>query len=123
MTHSFFAALVGAIAIVLGGAPSSAQNAYITNSGSNTVSVIDTATNTVVSTIPVGSGPDAFGIFIRPAPILGPTFAGTPGSPNCQGKSVSALATKFGGLDAAAAALGFSDVQGLQNAIGAFCAG
>src|SRR5215831_11877612 len=56
MTHSFFAALVGAIAI-LGGAPSSAQNAYITNSGSNTVSVIDTATNTVVSTIPVGTAP------------------------------------------------------------------
>src|SRR5215470_11885649 len=153
MTHSFFAALVGTIAIVLSGAPSSAQNAYITNSGSNTVSVIDTATNTVVSTIPVGispagvavtpdgsnvyvtnftsntvsvidtatntvvstipvgSAPDAFGIFIRPAPILGPTFAGTPGSPNCQGKSVSALATKFGGLDAAAAALRFSNVQ------------
>jgi YVTN family beta-propeller protein len=31
--------------------------AYITNSGSNTVSVIDTATNKVTATIPVGSGP------------------------------------------------------------------
>ena len=63
MTHSFFAALVGAIAI-LGGAPSSAQNAYITNSGSNTVSVIDTATNTVVSTIPVGISPG--GVAVTP---------------------------------------------------------
>jgi hypothetical protein len=39
MTGSFFAALVGAIAIVGGGAPSSAQNAYITNFTDNTVSV------------------------------------------------------------------------------------
>ena len=30
---------------------------YVTNSGGNTVSVIDTNTNTVVSTIPVGSQP------------------------------------------------------------------
>ena len=66
MARSFSAVLISAIAIVLGSGPSSAQNAYITNSGSNTVSVIDTATNTVVSTIPVGSGPDAFGIFIQP---------------------------------------------------------
>jgi hypothetical protein len=41
----------------------------------------------------------------------------------CQGKSVSALAIKYGGLDAAAAALGFSTVQGLQDAIQVFCAG
>jgi YVTN family beta-propeller protein len=57
MTRPFFAALLGFIAIVLGGALSSAQNAYITNSGDNTVSVIDTGTNTVVGTIAVGSGP------------------------------------------------------------------
>src|SRR5258708_10077844 len=58
MTRSFFAALVCAIAIVLGGAPSSAQNAYIANDGDNTVSVIATATNTVVGLpIPVGSNP------------------------------------------------------------------
>jgi YVTN family beta-propeller protein len=38
-----------------------AQNAYITNLGDNTVSVIDTATNTVVgSPIPVGSLPELF---------------------------------------------------------------
>jgi len=31
--------------------------AYIANSGSNSVSVIDTATNTVVATVGVGSAP------------------------------------------------------------------
>jgi YVTN family beta-propeller protein len=98
---------------------------YVTNSDANTVSVIDTATNTVSATIPVGFGPLAFGVFIQPPPRAGrpPQFAGVPGSENCLGTSVSALATKFGGLDAAAAALGFSTVQGLQDAIRAFCEG
>jgi len=49
------------------------------------------------------------------------TFAGEPGRPNCHGKSVSALARQQGGLAAAAAALGFPDVQALQNAIDAYC--
>ncbi len=89
---------------------------YVANLSANTVSVIDTATNTVIATIPVGSQPVAFGVFIQPAP----RFAGVAGSKNCQGTSVSALATKFGGLKAAAAALGFSNVQGLQDAIRAF---
>ena len=40
--------------------------AYVTNNGSNTVSVIDTATNTVVATIPIGGEP--LGIAITPAP-------------------------------------------------------
>jgi predicted outer membrane repeat protein len=52
-----------------------------------------------------------------------PVFAGQPGKPNCHGKSVSALAKEFGGLDAAASALGFPSVQALQNAIWAFCSG
>jgi hypothetical protein len=52
-----------------------------------------------------------------------PMFAGTPGKPNCHGKSVSALAQKYGGLPAAAAALGFSSVQVLQNDIDVYCAG
>jgi YVTN family beta-propeller protein len=64
MTRSFFA-LVGAIATVLGVAPSSAQNAYITNAGDNTVSVIVTATNTVVgSPITVGANPQ--GVAVTP---------------------------------------------------------
>ena len=48
-------------------------------------------------------------------------FAGTPGTPNCVGESVSALARQFGGLDAAASALGFPSVQALHHAIKAFC--
>ena len=50
-----------------------------------------------------------------------PVFAGTPGKANCYGKSVSALARQFKGLNAAAAALGFTNVRALQNAILAFC--
>src|SRR2546425_13328919 len=38
--------------------------AYIPNSGSNNVSVIDTATVTVVATVGVGINPIAFGQFI-----------------------------------------------------------
>ena len=83
------------------------------------VSVIDAATNAVTATIPVGSGPQAFGIFIQPVP----RFAGTPGKANCYGKSVSALARQYGGLNSAAAALGYSDVSALQTAIMAFCEG
>jgi YVTN family beta-propeller protein len=33
-----------------------AGGVYVTNSGSNTVSVIDTKTNTEIATIPVGDG-------------------------------------------------------------------
>ena len=44
--------------------------AYVTNEGSNTVSVIDTATNTVVATIPVGVIP--FGVAIAITPGIGP---------------------------------------------------
>jgi len=40
---------------------------YVANSASNNVLVIDTATNTVIATIPVGSHPVALGLFIQPA--------------------------------------------------------
>jgi len=53
-----------AFAGILGSAASLAQNAYITNAGSNTVSVIDTSTNQVTTTIPVGSFPD--GVAVSP---------------------------------------------------------
>ena len=65
-----------------------------------------------------------------PAPTFNMTFslsgetvprAGTPGRANCHGKSVSALAHQFGGLDAAASALGFSSVEALHDAFKAFC--
>ncbi|MGC0419816.1 IPT/TIG domain-containing protein [Embleya sp. AB8] len=62
-------ALIGCLALVLAGLvahalPASAASAarsgvvaYVANSGSNTVSVIDTTTNTTTATIPVGRGP------------------------------------------------------------------
>jgi hypothetical protein len=50
-------------------------------------------------------------------------FAGTPGTPNCIGQSVSALAQQYGGLNAAAAALGYPNVQALQEAISEYCEG
>jgi uncharacterized repeat protein (TIGR03803 family) len=50
-------------------------------------------------------------------------FAGTPGTSNCLGNTVSALAKQYNGLSAAAAALGYSSVQVLQNAIAEYCAG
>jgi len=53
-------AITAFVACLLTSAQSLAQNAYITNSGDNTVSVINTATNTVIATIPVGDEP--FGV-------------------------------------------------------------
>jgi len=47
--------------------------------------------------------------------------AGTAGEPNCHGDSVSALARQFGGIHAAAATLGFSSVDALQNSLEQFC--
>ena len=46
------------------GAQALAQNAYITNLDANTVSVIDTTSNTVTATIPVGSIP--LGVAVTP---------------------------------------------------------
>jgi YVTN family beta-propeller protein len=53
-----------ALAWLVAPAPALALNAYITNEGSNNVSVINTATNTVIATIPVGFAP--FGVTVTP---------------------------------------------------------
>jgi hypothetical protein len=50
-----------------------------------------------------------------------PRFVGTPGRANCYGQSVSALVQQYGGLNGAAAALGFPSVSALQVGILAFC--
>ena len=50
-----------------------------------------------------------------------PVFAGMPGKANCHGQSVSALDRQYGGLNDAAAELGFDSVKALQEAIGDFC--
>jgi len=47
--------------------------------------------------------------------------AGTPGTVNCKGKTVSALSEQFGTLDDATAALGFSSVKALQGGVSLFC--
>ena len=52
-----------------------------------------------------------------------PRFAGTPGKSNCFGQSVATLAGQYHGLNTAAAALGYSDANTLENAILAFCGG
>jgi hypothetical protein len=52
-----------------------------------------------------------------------PGFAGTPGLPNCHGKSVSALNRQFGNMPLATATLGFPSVHALQDAIQVFCEG
>ncbi|HET7107456.1 MAG TPA: hypothetical protein VFI38_11650 [Candidatus Acidoferrum sp.] len=47
--------------------------------------------------------------------------AGTPGKASCHGETISNLTAQFGSIDAAAAALGFSSVQALQDSFLAFC--
>ena len=42
------------------------KSVYVANTNANTMSVIATATNTVVATVPAGNGPVAFGNFIGP---------------------------------------------------------
>ena len=50
-------------------------------------------------------------------------FAGLPRSASCHGQSVSALAQQYGGFGSAAAALGYSSVQAMQNGVAIYCAG
>jgi hypothetical protein len=47
--------------------------------------------------------------------------AGTPLHANCHGKTVAAVARQFGGLEAAAATLGFSTVATLQEGLRTYC--
>jgi len=47
--------------------------------------------------------------------------AGTPGSADCQGHTVSALARQFGGIGHAAGPLGFSTVADLHGVVRDFC--
>src|SRR6516225_1057251 len=63
MRRSF--AAITALACLVAPASVLAENAYITNLVSANVSVIDTATNTVIATIPVG-GLSPFGVAVTP---------------------------------------------------------
>src|SRR3989304_24158 len=57
-----FAAILASFLLLK--SPAQAESAYVTNSGTTTVSVIDTATNTVVATVAVGTNP--LGVAITP---------------------------------------------------------
>jgi hypothetical protein len=48
-------------------------------------------------------------------------FPGRPGKANCHGQRTAGLTRQYGGLNNAAAALGFSSVSALQDAVMAFC--
>jgi hypothetical protein len=48
-------------------------------------------------------------------------FAGVPSQANCHGQSISFLATRYGGIAAAAGALGFASVKDLQDAVKSYC--
>ena len=73
--------LVISVGLGLGTAATEAQTrAYVTNSQDNTVSVIDTATNTVVATVPVGVNPS--GIAITPDGTRAYTANGFTGASN-----------------------------------------
>ena len=65
------------------------------------------------------SGPSGINLDLPSGVAYG--FTGTPGKENCLGQSVSALALQFGGMDAAATALGFSRVDQLRETIRTFC--
>ncbi|MFD4620355.1 YncE family protein, partial [Streptomyces sp. NPDC058475] len=59
--------LAGMVVPLAAATPAAAQDntfAYVTNDSSGTVSVIDTATNTVTATIPVGTAPQ--GVALTP---------------------------------------------------------
>ena len=87
--------------------------------------LVQQVTGTGLVTVP----PKQSGIVVRLAQaacMVGsqqPLFAGTPGTPNCHGVSVSTLAQQYNVLDAAAAALNYSSVANLQNAIKTYCGG
>lgn len=59
MAKHFMRSTCAALIMIFAGSRASAENAYIANSQDNTVSVIDTASNTVTAIIPVGSFPES----------------------------------------------------------------
>jgi len=91
---------------------------YVASVNSVFVSVIATASNTVVATVFVpgrNAMPSALGTFILPR------FAGTIGSKKCDSVSSQALQKTFGNLGAAAAAIGYPTISDLRTAIAAYC--
>lgn len=65
------------------------------------------------------AGPSGVDLMLPPGVRYG--FAGTPGKPDCHGKSISALAQQFGGMSSAASHLKFPSVKALQGAVKTSC--
>jgi YVTN family beta-propeller protein len=63
-TRTLLAVMAPPILCLLCGAPAFAQNAYITNSGSDTVSVIDTEKNKTIATIPIPLDTTLYGVAV-----------------------------------------------------------
>jgi len=97
--------------LIAAGAIGNAEQGY-------SVSISDDGETAAVGGSFDNKGAGAAWIFVQQ-----PVFAGTPGKANCHGQSVSALAKQYGGLNGAAAALGFASVDALQAAIQEFCVG
>src|SRR5262245_45823211 len=62
LPHRLVTRVLVAAIVVAATTAHAAPRAYITNGGSGTVSVIDTASDAVVATIPVGQGPTGVAI-------------------------------------------------------------
>jgi hypothetical protein len=101
------------------------QNTTVDTSGDYTFNNVANGTYTITPSKPgITFTPSSRTATVNGANVSGVNFtvlAGTPGAANCVGESVSALAQEFGGLNNAAAALGYSNVAALQHAIRTFC--
>jgi YVTN family beta-propeller protein len=81
------AALVWLTAGIAAPATGQAQNAYVTNSATDNVSVINTATNKVIATIPVGTDP--YGVVV--SPVGGKTYVTETGAVSSINTSTNTL--------------------------------
>jgi len=57
--------------LVLSGVTASGQNAYVARTSDDTVSVINTSSNTVIATIPVGDRPRGVAMALGGGSVLG----------------------------------------------------
>jgi hypothetical protein len=106
-----------------------AQQLALLHQLGNDDDVIDTArrivftqdVNVVAGQFPAALANPAFIAALRHAGQDLTPYAGLPGAASCGGVSVSALASLYGGMSNAAAALGFASVSDLQQDIRRFC--
>jgi hypothetical protein len=113
----------------IGGITNPCSGPTVGSSGTDVLAGAVTDGGKQVDFTEIGQSPPSKNVFTVDSGVLtqqrppAATFAGTPGQPNCHGKSVSALARQYGGFKGATDALGYSSVKALQSAIDAFCAG